>query len=95
VHAPPRCARRAWARDRCLLAAPHTAPRRLTPALRLLSSGPRFVYGAGVPLKTTTGHPQFPYGIGPKDEEFGVDGEVRRFSFIRYQDVAAVVSRGD
>ena len=35
--------------------------------------------------------PQFPYGIGPKDEEFAVEGDVRRFSFIRYQDVAAVV----
>ena len=34
---------------------------------------------------------QFPYGIGPKDEEFTVEGEVRRFSFIRYQDVAAVI----
>ena len=36
-------------------------------------------------------HAQFPYGIGPKDEEFAVEGDVRRFSFIRYQDVAAVV----
>ena len=36
---------------------------------------------------------KFPWGIGPKDEQFGEDGEVRRFSFLRYQDIAAVVKK--
>ena len=34
-----------------------------------------------------------PWGIGPKDEEFGEDGEERRFSFIRYTDLAGVVRK--
>lgn len=34
-----------------------------------------------------------PWGIGPKDEQFGEEGEVRRFSFLRYQDIAAVVAK--
>jgi co-chaperonin GroES (HSP10) len=34
-----------------------------------------------------------PWGIGPKDEEFGEDGEERRFSFLRYTDIAAVVRK--
>lgn len=36
---------------------------------------------------------KFPWGIGPKDEQFGEEGEVRRFSFLRYQDIAAVVKK--
>lgn len=35
---------------------------------------------------------KWPWGIGPKDEQSGDEGNVRRFSFIRYQDVCAVVS---
>lgn len=34
---------------------------------------------------------KFPWGIGPKDEQFGEEGEVRRFSFLRYGDIAGVV----
>eukprot|EP00630_Chrysocystis_fragilis_P006628 CAMPEP_0197386930 /NCGR_PEP_ID=MMETSP1165-20131217/197_1 /TAXON_ID=284809 /ORGANISM="Chrysocystis fragilis, Strain CCMP3189" /LENGTH=150 /DNA_ID=CAMNT_0042912207 /DNA_START=18 /DNA_END=470 /DNA_ORIENTATION=+ len=34
---------------------------------------------------------KFPWGIGPRDEQCGEEGTIRRFSFIRYQDVAAVV----
>lgn len=40
---------------------------------------------------------KFPWGIGPRDEQCGGggggddEGKIRRFSFIRYQDVAAVV----
>ncbi|KAJ8612147.1 hypothetical protein CTAYLR_002464 [Chrysophaeum taylorii] len=35
---------------------------------------------------------KYPWGIGPRDEQTGGgDDEIRRFSFIRYQDVAAVV----
>ena len=33
-----------------------------------------------------------PWGIGPKDEQFGEEGDVRRFSFLRYEDIAAVVN---
>lgn len=36
---------------------------------------------------------KFPWGIGPKDEQSGEEGTIRRFSFIRYQDVAAVVKK--
>lgn len=36
---------------------------------------------------------KFPWGIGPRDEQSGEDGNLRRFSFIRYQDVAAVVHK--
>ena len=35
-----------------------------------------------------------PWGIGPKDEEFGEDGEERRFSFLRYTDIAGGVRKG-
>mmetsp|Transcript_2321 Transcript_2321/g.3039 ORF Transcript_2321/g.3039 Transcript_2321/m.3039 type:complete len:150 (+) Transcript_2321:2-451(+) len=35
---------------------------------------------------------KFPWGIGPKDEQCGEDGNIRRFSFIRYQDIAAVLN---
>ena len=34
-----------------------------------------------------------PWGIGPKDEEFGEDGQERRFSFLRYTDIAGVVRK--
>ena len=34
-----------------------------------------------------------PWGIGPKDEEFGEDGQERRFSFLRYADIAGVVRK--
>ena len=34
-----------------------------------------------------------PWGIGPKDEQFGQDGEERRFSFLRYADIAGVVQK--
>lgn len=36
---------------------------------------------------------KFPWGIGPRDEQSGEEGNLRRFSFIRYQDVAAVVNK--
>ncbi|KAJ1448339.1 hypothetical protein M885DRAFT_539491 [Pelagophyceae sp. CCMP2097] len=35
---------------------------------------------------------KFPWGIGPKDEEIGEEGSTRRFSFLRYSDIAAVVA---
>ena len=35
---------------------------------------------------------KFPWGIGPRDEEYTDEtGKLRRFSYIRYQDVASVV----
>ena len=36
---------------------------------------------------------KFPWGIGPKDEQFGEDGQERRFSFLRYADIAGVVRK--
>lgn len=39
---------------------------------------------------------KFPWGIGPRDEQCGggdEGGKIRRFSFIRYQDVAAVAKK--